>query len=76
MSLSLQTNITLEQLYSLLHQLSPDEKIAIAKKLRADALIERWKAIGQDLPDEPEISMEEIVNEVKIVRKEMYDNNK
>jgi hypothetical protein len=60
----------------LLHQLSPDEKIAIAKKLRADALIERWKAIGQDLPDEPEISMEEIVNEVKIVRKEMYDNKK
>lgn len=71
MGLSLQTNITLEQLYSLLYQLSPDEKVAIAKKLRADAAVQRWKAVSQDLPDEPEISMEEIINEVKIVRKEI-----
>ncbi len=76
MSLSLQTNITLEQLYSLLYQLSPDEKIAVAKKLRADALIERWKAVDQDLPEELEIPMEEIVEEVKIVRKEIYENKK
>ena len=71
MSLSLQTNITLEQLYSLLYQLSPDEKLEIAKKLRADAAAQRWRAIAQDLPDEPEISMEEIVKEVKTVRREI-----
>jgi hypothetical protein len=71
MNLSLQTNITLEQLYSLLYQLSPDEKIAVAKKIRADVAAERWKATFKDLQDEPEISMEEIVREIKVVRAEM-----
>lgn len=73
MGLSLQTNITLEQLYSLLYQLSPDEKITIAKKLRADAAVEHWKLVNQNLPDEPEISMGEILSEIKIVRKEIQN---
>ncbi len=50
--------------------LSADDKIQIAKKLRADAAAERWRKLAAELPDVPEISMDEIVAEVKAVRRE------
>lgn len=68
-SLSLQTQISLEQLYSLLAQLPKREKIEITKKLRAEITLEQWLALSEKLPDAPEISMDEIVAEVKAVRK-------
>lgn len=40
-----------------------------ANSLRATAAAENWKNLSQDLPDIPEISMAEIVAEVKTVRK-------
>lgn len=68
-SLSLQTNISLEQLYSLLAQLPKQEKIRISKKLRAEIALEQWLVLSKELPDVPEISMDEIVSAVKSVRK-------
>ena len=69
MSLSLQTQISLEQLYSLLAQLPKQEKILVSQKLRAEIALEQWLALSKKLPDVPEIGMEEIVGEVKAVRK-------
>ncbi len=68
-NLSLQTQISLEQLYSLLAQLPKQEKIEISKKLRAEISLEQWLALSKQLPDVPEISMDEIVAEVKAARK-------
>jgi len=51
-----------------LEQLTAKDKIKIAKLLRAQAAKEQWRALSQQLPDVPEISMEEIVQEVKAVR--------
>jgi hypothetical protein len=68
-SLSLQTQITLEQLYSLLAQLPKKEKILISKKLRAEISLEQWLALSKKLPDVQEVSMDEIISEVKAVRR-------
>lgn len=68
-NLSLQTNISIEQLYSLLFQLPAEEKLAISKRLRAEVTAERWRLMSDSLPGLPEISMEEIVAEEKTVRR-------
>lgn len=67
--LKLESDITLEQLYNLLSQLPAEEKIQLADHLRAQAAQEQWEALSEELPDVPDISMEEIVAEVKEVRK-------
>jgi len=66
--LSLQANMTTEQIYALLAQLSSSEKLEIAKALRAEATSDRWRILAQTLPDVTEIDLEEIVQEVKLVR--------
>jgi hypothetical protein len=68
-SISLQTEITLDQLYQLIAQLKPKDKVSLAKKLRAEFALEQWLAISKKLPDVPEIGLDEILNEVKSVRK-------
>ena len=65
---TLQTTIDEKQLLSLLEQLPPGEKVKIANLLRAQAAKEQWRALSRQLPDVPEITLEEIVEEVKIVR--------
>jgi hypothetical protein len=45
-SLSEQTKISLEHLYSLLAQLPRQEKIRISKKLRAEITLEQWLALN------------------------------
>lgn len=67
--LKLESDITLEQLYNLLSQLPAEEKIQLAEHLRAQAAQEQWEALSEELPDVSEISMDEIVAEVKEVRK-------
>lgn len=50
--------------------MSVDDKMQLGKKLRAEAAQEQWETLSQQLPDVPEseISMDEIVAEVKTVR--------
>lgn len=59
---------------SLLFQLPAEEKTRLSKALRASVAAEEWKNLSQNLPDVPEISMEEIVAEVKAVRKMLAEN--
>jgi hypothetical protein len=66
---TLQTTIDEKQLLSLLEQLPSEEKIKIANILRAQVAKEQWRALSKQLPDVPGISMEEIVAEVKAVRR-------
>lgn len=75
--LSLQTTITIEQLYSLLMQLPAKKKLEIARILRAQAVGERWALLSESLPDvSSEISMDEIIAEVKFVRKKRAERKK
>ncbi len=67
--LSLQANMTTDQIYALLAQLSSSEKLEISKALRAEISAERWQTLAQSLPDVPQIGMEEIVQEIKLVRR-------
>jgi hypothetical protein len=50
-------------------QLSPQEKLKLADRLRAQASAEQWGTLSKKLPDVTEVTMDEIVNEVKAVRR-------
>jgi|GEM_PF-1745854 len=50
--------------------LSAEEKIQLSNRLRAEATQAQWAALSEQLPDVPEITMDEIVAEVKMVRKQ------
>ena len=66
--LTLQTTIDEKQLLGLLEQLPAQEKMKIANLLRAQAAAAEWRELSKQLPDVPDISMEEIVEEIKAVR--------
>jgi hypothetical protein len=68
-SQNLTLDISLDQLIKALLELPVADKIRIADKLRAAAAAERWRTLSKKLPNTPEISMKEIVDEVKLVRK-------
>lgn len=78
MQVSTKMGITLEvsfdQLFGVLLQLSSEEKIRMAERLRAAAAAEKWQALSAQLPDVPEMNMDEIVAEVKGVRKHRKSN--
>jgi hypothetical protein len=50
-------------------QLSPQEKLKLADRLRSQASVGQWRTLSKKLPDVPEVTMDEIVNEVKAVRR-------
>jgi hypothetical protein len=68
--LTLQTQISTEQLYSLLEQLPLAEKYALSYRLRADASREEWVKLSTHLPDVPEFTIADVLNEIKTYRKE------
>lgn len=68
-SQNLTLDISLEQLIKALLELPVADKLRVADQLRAAAATERWRLLSGRLPDAPEISMDEIVAEVKSVRK-------
>jgi len=70
--MGLTIEISPDQLLTILSQLSAEEKIRLAERLRAAAAAEKWRALSKKLPDVPEISMAEIVAEVKAVRKQRH----
>lgn len=67
--LALHTNISLEQLYSLLAQLSDQEKLTISNKLRAEVAGQKWRTLSEAIPEESAISEQDIISEVKLVRR-------
>ncbi|MBL7795659.1 MAG: hypothetical protein JNJ90_04070 [Saprospiraceae bacterium] len=70
--MGLTIEISPDQLLTILSQLSAEEKIRLAERLRAAAAAEKWRELSKKLPDMPEISMAEIVAEVKAVRKQRH----
>lgn len=70
--MGLTIEISPDQLLTILSQLSAEEKIRLAERLRAAAAAEKWHELSKKLPDMPEISMAEIVAEVKAVRKQRH----
>jgi len=54
----------------MLLQLPPEEKILMAERLKASAVAQQWQSLSTLLPDVPQISMDEIVADVKAVRKQ------
>ncbi|HRD79231.1 MAG: hypothetical protein IAE84_09810 [Saprospiraceae bacterium] len=62
-------DISLEQIMDALMELPASEKLQVAEKLRAAAAGEKWRLLSPQLPDMPDISMDEIVAELKSVRK-------
>jgi tRNA A37 threonylcarbamoyladenosine synthetase subunit TsaC/SUA5/YrdC len=76
LNLTLETQITTETLYGLLAQLSAQEKLALANRLRAEVSAEQFTQLTDDLTDTAEITMDEIVAEVKAVRQKRYQQGK
>lgn len=68
-STGLTLDISFDQLIQALLRLPSSEKIQIANELRASAAAEQWRLLSQRLPDIPELGMDEILAEVKEVRK-------
>ncbi len=66
---ALTLDISIEQLLRALFQLPAAEKIRIANQLRAEVAAEKFRLLSNILPEVPEIGMEEIVREIKDVRK-------
>jgi hypothetical protein len=48
--------------------ITSDDKIRLAKILSAEAAEQQWKALSEELPDSDELTMDEIVEEVRKVR--------
>lgn len=71
-SIQFSTQITPEQLYSLILQLSASEKMALANRLRAEVSAQRLSAL-QTINDD-NFNLDEIVEEVKIVRRARFEN--
>lgn len=68
-SSALTLDISIEQLQRALLQLPVSEKIRIANQLRAAATAEKWRLLSEHLPNVPELTMADIVSEVKAVRR-------
>lgn len=75
-NMGLTLEISSDQLLKMLLQLSAEEKIRMAERLRAAAAAEKWRSLSGKLPDVPEITMPEIVAEVKSARKQRRQNPK
>jgi len=66
--ITIQSEITLEQLYQVIIQLSCEQRIQLADEIKRDALREQWQILSAKLPNEPELTEVDIMNEVKAVR--------
>ena len=67
--------LTFEQIQKLVERLPDDKKIIIAKKLSEDTFKKRFKTFTKKIKP-IEINDEDIINEVKSVRKGVYENEK
>jgi len=68
-----QSEISLEQLYQMVVQLSCEQRIQLADEIKREALREQWRALSAKLPDRPEITEEDIINEIKVFRSELHE---
>lgn len=65
------TDLSLQQLYQIVAQFSIEQQFTIAEHIKKQALAAKWKQFTETMPtDEPNISDEEIIQEIKAVRAE------
>ena len=72
MQISLQnTHLSLQQLYQIVARFSVEQQLAIADHIKKQALAVKWNQFAQTMPSvEPDISEQEIIDEIKAVRAE------
>jgi hypothetical protein len=72
MQTSLQnTNLSLQQVYQIVARFSVEQQLAIAEHIKKQALAVKWNQFSQTMPSvEPDISEQEIIEEIKAVRAE------
>lgn len=70
--ITIQSEISLEQLCQMIVQLSCEQRIQLADEIKREALREQWQALSAQLPDRPEITEEDIINEIKMFRSELH----
>lgn len=70
--ITIQSEISLEQLCQMIVQLSCEQRIQLADEIKREALREQWRALSAQLPDRPEITQEDIINEIKMFRNELH----
>lgn len=64
-------HLSLQQVYQLVAQFSIEQQLSIAEHIKKHALAAKWEQFAQTMPtDEPDISDEEIIREIKAVRTE------
>lgn len=68
--MGLNIEVSFDQLLGVVLQLPAEEKLLMAARLRAAAAAEKWQLLSKELPNAAQISIEEIVAEVKSVRKQ------
>ena len=66
------TNVSLQQLYQIVAEFSIEQHTPIAEHIKKQALAAKWNQFSETMPaDEPDISDEEIIQEIKAVRAEI-----
>jgi len=66
------TALPLQQIYQLIAQYSIEQQLTIAEYIKKQALAAKWNQFAQTMPSiEPDISEEEIMQEIKAVRAEL-----
>ena len=66
--ITLQSEISFEQLYQAIRQLSYEQRLQLADKIKREVLREQWQQLSEILPDAPQFSEDEILAEIKAVR--------
>ncbi len=75
-SLSLRNKTAVDQLLTAIWQLPEEAQILIAEKLKRKTMRSRLNTFIKTAPKNPDITMDEIVAEVKAVRASRYANRK
>lgn len=64
-------NLSLQQLYQMVARFSVEQQLAIADHIKKQALAVKWNQFAKSMPTvEPDISEQEIIEEIKAVRAE------
>ena len=74
--LILRKKSSVEDLLNAIWQLPAEAQLLLAEKVRRKALRSQWNNFLKKSGNEPDITMEEIVSEVKAVRKARYARRK
>lgn len=62
---------SIQQIYRLVNQFPVEQQLTIAEHIKKQALAAKWQQLADSLPDsEPDITEEEVVQEVRSVRAE------